>query len=345
MPRAAPALVSLAGLAGLAAAPQTGRARGAGPLLCKVDLAEQVEAPRDEEHAAACEAAEAQRIEAEAEQAPALPPLPPLALPPPAAPTLPPPIAPVPRPSPPPPALDPAKGRATDAPLPGRAAAPAAPALGRRAVGAAPPDPALGRCSACGPDVLGVGVKALGANGVGASAAAFGFGLGGGVDPGGGGSRAASAAPMSSRLSSASALAAPTTTRRPLVMQLLLALGWLTGLAGWALWSPRRCTAARRGSARRGALQSCTPRVPVGPRSARVRGSWHFCLFCARHRAPEGRRAPSTIEIQPTDRQSPRTFKQPPPRGRNGGPRLEVRVLIGAKTRRFERGREGEVNS
>ena len=47
-----------------------------------------------------------------------------------------------------------------------------------------------------------------------------------------------------------------------------MALGWLTGLAGWALGSPRRCRAASRGSG----LPSCTPRVLLPGRAAVVGG-------------------------------------------------------------------------
>ena len=108
---------------------------------------------------------------------------------------------------------------------------------------------------------------------MGVSAAAFGLGTGGGVDPGGGASRAAPAAPRPSRLlssssgSAGSTFAAPTTTQQPLVLH-MLALGWLTGLAGWALGSPRRCRAASRGSG----LPSCTPRVLLPGRAAVVGG-------------------------------------------------------------------------
>ena len=202
---------------GLAAAPQAGRAGGAGPwpLLCEAGLA-----PRD------------------AEQAAALPPLPPDALPPPRLQPLPPPDPPAlptylrplsPPPLPPPTPLD----LPAPPPLPPRAAPtprlapeprPSPPSLAL--------EPALGR--AAGSPLAG-------------------------VHPGGEASRSAPAVPRPSRLSVASsssacsALAATTAAQRPSVVQ-VLAVGALAGPAGWA---PRSCRPARTGSR----LQSCTPRV------------------------------------------------------------------------------------
>ena len=210
---------------GLAAAPQAGRAGGAGPwpLLCEAGLA-----PRDAERG----------TEAAPQQAAALPPLPPDALPPPRLQPLPPPDPPAlptylrplsPPPLPPPTPLD----LPAPPPLPPRAAPtprlapeprPSPPSLAL--------EPALGR--AAGSPLAG-------------------------VHPGGEASRSAPAVPRPSRLSVASsssacsALAATTAAQRPSMVQ-VLAVGALAGPAGWA---PRSCRPARTGSR----LQSCTPRV------------------------------------------------------------------------------------
>lgn len=194
---------------GLAAAPQTGRAGGAGPwpLLCEAGLV-----LRDAELG----------IDAAPRQAAALPPLPPDALPPPRLQPLPPPD---------PPALPPDLRPLSRQPLPPPAPPdlPATPPLPPRAA----PTPRLApepRPSApLQPPSLALEP---------AQGRATGSPLAG-VHPGGEASRPAPAVPRPSRLSVASsssacsALAATTAAKRPSVVQ-VLAVHALAGPTGWA---------------------------------------------------------------------------------------------------------------